>query len=355
MRQPPKLLLLTLVAMLTLSFAFAATANAKMVKKVDNFILFLDHSGSMGQAHAQTGKTKIDMALEVLGSMNKAVPDLGYKSAFFTFAPFKEQVKPGMYNKTAMSNAIGGVDTKFDIFGRRTPMGDDQANISPMVGDMMGKTALIMVTDGQSNIGSDPVMAAKEMRDKYGDNLCLHVVSVADKPEAKATIERIRSLFPCSVVADYASLAAAGAMDKYAMDVFYEEVAEAPAPKPEPTPAPVPVPMAKETITFSLNFGFDKAAVTDEMMPVLEQTKMILEEDSAASFVVAGHTDSTGPEAYNQKLSERRANAVKQWMINNGVPASRLEAKGYGETMPKYDNDNRAGRALNRRVEIQTK
>jgi len=165
MRQPPKLLLLTLVAMLTLSFAFAATANAKMVKKVDNFILFLDHSGSMGQAHAQTGKTKIDMALEVLGSMNKAVPDLGYKSAFFTFAPFKEQVKPGMYNKTAMSNAIGGVDTKFDIFGRRTPMGDDQANISPMVGDMMGKTALIMVTDGQSNIGSDPVMAAKEMRD----------------------------------------------------------------------------------------------------------------------------------------------------------------------------------------------
>ena len=88
--------------------------------------------------------------------------------------------------------------------------------------------------------------------------------------------------------------------------------------------------------------------------PVLEQAKMILEEGNA-DFEVAGHTDSTGAEAYNQGLSVRRADSVTNWMVANGVPASRLTAKGYGEMAPKYDNTTKEGRKLNRRVEILTK
>jgi OOP family OmpA-OmpF porin len=102
-------------------------------------------------------------------------------------------------------------------------------------------------------------------------------------------------------------------------------------------------------------FGFDKWAITDEMVPVLEQAKMILEEDSSVNFVVAGHTDSTGPEVYNQGLSERRAASVKNWLVKNGVSADRLETVGYGEAKPKYDNSTREGRKLNRRVELQSK
>lgn len=357
MKKKHNLTMITLIAVLALTFAFATTASAKKIKKVDNFILFLDHSGSMGMKNTETGKLKIDMAMDVLSAMNKAVPELDFTSAFFTFAPFKVQTEPGAYNKQKLASAIGGIDRDFDIYGRRTAMGDGTSNIGPVVGGMSGKTALIMFTDGQSNIGSDPLVAAKKLRAKYGDNLCLHVVSVADKPAAKELIEQLRAIFPCSVVADYTSLTAPGGMEKYAEDVFYEEVAEAPAPAPEPAPVPVPVPvpMAKETITFSLNFGFDKAAVTDEMIPVLEETLMTLEADPNAKFVVAGHTDSTGPEKYNQKLSERRANAVMNWLVEGGVDASRIDAMGYGETQPKYDNTTRDGRKLNRRVEIQSK
>jgi OOP family OmpA-OmpF porin len=82
---------------------------------------------------------------------------------------------------------------------------------------------------------------------------------------------------------------------------------------------------------------------------------MILQEEPGTDFVLSGHTDSTGPEEYNQKLSERRANSVKTWLIDNGIPASRLSATGYGETSPKYDNATREGRKLNRRVELQSK
>jgi len=359
MRLTRKLMLLTLIAALTLTFAYAPSASAKMVKKVDNFIIFLDHSGSMGMKYADTGKNKIDLALDLVNSMNEAIPDLDFTSGFYTFAPFNEEIGVGPYNKAAVTKALGGVSKDFAIFGRRTPMGDGQVHVDPVIGKMNGKTALIAITDGDSNTGSDPVQAAKMLREKYGDNLCVHIISLADTPAGQQTIDRIRAIFPCSVSADYASLMAPGAMTQYAKDVFYEDAPEPapmkaePAPKPEPAPAPVP--MAKETISFDLKFGFDKSAVTDDMTPVLEEILSILQEDPSAKFTVAGHTDSSGPEAYNQALSERRAASIVDWLTKNGVDASRLEAKGYGESMPKFDNSTVEGRKLNRRVELESK
>jgi OOP family OmpA-OmpF porin len=69
---------------------------------------------------------------------------------------------------------------------------------------------------------------------------------------------------------------------------------------------------------------------------------------------VEGHTDSVGPDAYNQKLSQRRADAVKQVLVNQyGVGGNRVQSKGYGETRPVADNATDAGRAVNRRVEAE--
>ncbi|QGY39998.1 OmpA family protein [Pseudodesulfovibrio cashew] len=350
MEQSRKLLLLTLLAVLTLTFSLAAPASAKMIKKADNFILFLDQSGSMAMHHKSLGKKKIDLAVETLQSMNKAIPDLDYTSGMFLFAPFEAKVQPGAYNKAAMASGIDSVGTEFAIFNRRTTLGNGLMDLDPVIAGLSGKTALIIFTDGNSNLGADPIAQAQALYSKYGDKLCIHVVSYADTPRGQMIIDEIRALSSCTVPADYASLMAAGAMDQYAKDVFYEEVADAPA----PAPAPV-VPMAKETITFSLHFGFDKYAITDEMIPVLEEAKAILDEDAKATFEVAGHTDSTGPEAYNQGLSERRANSVKTWLVKNGISADRLNAKGYGELSPKYDNATKEGRKLNRRVEILTK
>lgn len=345
MRQSKKLLLLTLVAIMTMSFAFAGTANAKMVKKIDNFIIFLDQSGSMAMTHATMGKKKIDLALDTIDAMVEVIPGLDYNSAMFMFAPFQAESQPMKYNKKTLDDAAAAINTKYEIYNRTTPMGNGLMDLDPVIAGLSGKTALIMFTDGDSNIGADPIAQAKALYAKYGDNLCIHIVSYADSARGQMIIDEIRALSSCTIVADGASLMAAGALDQYAKDVFYTEVAAAPAPV---------VPMAKETITFSLNFGFDKSDITDEMIPVLEQAKMILEE-GPANFEIAGHTDSTGPEAYNQGLSERRAASVQTWLIENGVSASRLTAVGFGEMAPKYDNTTKEGRKLNRRVEIQTK
>jgi OOP family OmpA-OmpF porin len=136
------------------------------------------------------------------------------------------------------------------------------------------------------------------------------------------------------------------------------------APKPAPAPAPVvvpppvvaqPAPAVREIITLNLLFDFDSAAIKEEMIPVLEQARQILQEDSATSFLVLGHTCNLGSDAYNQKLSERRAGAVKNWLVGNGIAAERLDAIGYGESRPKYDNSTEESRKLNRRVEIMTR
>ncbi|MDD3311357.1 OmpA family protein [Pseudodesulfovibrio sp.] len=349
MKLTSKTLLLTLAAMLTLSFALAAPASAKMVKKADNFIFFLDQSGSMAMKYNGNGDRKIDMALSTMKAMNQAIPALDYTAGMFLFAPFEAKAQPGAYNKAAMAKVIDGVATDFDIFNRKTPMGNGLMDLDPVLSGLSGKTALIIFTDGNSNIGADPVAQAKALYAKYGDKLCIHIVSYADVARGQMIIDQIRALSSCTVVADYASLAAAGAMDKYAKDVFYEEVADAPAPAPAPAPVAVP------SISFNLHFGFDKYQLTDEMIPVLEEAKAILDEYPNASFEVAGHTDSTGAEAYNQGLSERRAASVHDWLAAHGIDAKRLESKGYGELAPKYDNATREGRKLNRRVDILNK
>lgn len=354
MRQSRKFLLVTLAAVMALSFAFVATAHAKKVKRVDNIIVFLDQSGSMAMTHDTAGQKKIDMAIETINGMNKSVPaELDYTGAMYTFAPFKEIIAPKAFTSSAIPSEAGKLETEYEIFARRTPMGDDTMKIDPVLSSMSGRTVVVMFTDGESNVGSDPVASAQALRDKYGDNLCLQIVSVADSAEGEQTIEQIRSIFPCSVPASAESLAKAGAMDDYASKVFYKEEADEPMAKAAPVPAPTPA--AAEVVSFALNFGFDKYQITDEMIPVLEQAKMILEEDPNAMYEVAGHTDSTGTDAYNQGLSERRAASVVKWLTDNGISADRLEAKGYGESMPKYDNGTSEGRKLNRRVEIQTK
>ena len=344
-------LTMTLVSMaLVLSVALPVVASAEMVKKVDNFIVFMDQSGSMAYAKAEAGNQKFDQAVNAVTRFDQAAPELGYSSSLALFAPYKSVSSPTVYKTGSLGSAAAGVVPPFNTM---TPMGDGLSSVDSVLSKVSGKTALIVYTDGASNEGSDPVAAAKSLYGKYAGNLCIHVVSYADTAKGQQTVDAIRALSGCSVAADAKSLASDAAMAQFAKDVLYDEVQPKPMAKPAPKPAPVVV--AKEVVTFNLLFGFDKSAITDEMVPVLEQAKMILEEDASVDFVLSGHTDSTGPEAYNQGLSERRAASVKNWLVSNGVSASRLQTVGYGETRAKYDNGTKEGRKLNRRVELQSK
>jgi len=100
-------------------------------------------------------------------------------------------------------------------------------------------------------------------------------------------------------------------------------------------------------------FDFDKAVLKPQYKEDLKGAKEVFDLNPDLEVTVEGHTDSTGSDAYNQKLSERRANAVVKYLVNTvGVPADKLTAVGYGESRPVASNDTEEGRAKNRRVEF---
>ena len=101
-----------------------------------------------------------------------------------------------------------------------------------------------------------------------------------------------------------------------------------------------------------VEFGFDEATIDESSKVVLDVAAELLGECMQVDVSVQGHTDSTGPAEYNQGLSDRRADAVKQYLSGGGVDSRRLTAKGFGETQPVATNDTREGRARNRRVDL---
>jgi OOP family OmpA-OmpF porin len=110
---------------------------------------------------------------------------------------------------------------------------------------------------------------------------------------------------------------------------------------------------AQTIVLQNVNFEFNKATLTADSQSVLNDVATGLKSDPNMKVEIAGHTDSKGSDAYNQKLSQNRANSVKAYLVSQGVPATRLVAKGYGEKSPVATNDTDEGRAQNRRVEFR--
>jgi OOP family OmpA-OmpF porin len=102
-----------------------------------------------------------------------------------------------------------------------------------------------------------------------------------------------------------------------------------------------------------VNFDFDKSNIRPDARPVLDEAISVLKSEGGVAVIAEGHTDAKGTDTYNQKLSERRANAVKEYLVRGGIPTSRIRVVGYGESRPVASNDNEEGRAQNRRVELR--
>ncbi|MGL4319158.1 MAG: OmpA family protein [Pseudomonas sp.] len=126
-------------------------------------------------------------------------------------------------------------------------------------------------------------------------------------------------------------------------------------------PLPEPVAVVEEVVAaepvrveLDVKFDFDKAKVKEESFGDIKALADFMAQYPQTTTVVEGHTDSVGTDAYNQKLSERRADAVRDVLVNQyGLTADRVSAEGYGESKPVADNATADGRAINRRVEAE--
>jgi OOP family OmpA-OmpF porin len=129
----------------------------------------------------------------------------------------------------------------------------------------------------------------------------------------------------------------------------------APIAAPPPPPAPAPQPPAATKVTYAADafFDFDKSVLKPEGKAKLDDLIGKVKGINLEVIIAVGHTDSVGTDSYNQRLSVRRAEAVKAYLVSKGIEKNRVYTEGKGEKQPVADNKTAEGRAKNRRVEIE--
>lgn len=318
------------------AFAQGGQNTSNMIKKIDSFTFFVDQSGSMMQKQADTQRVKMDIAKEVLSRVNDRIPMLNYAGGLHTFAGFKEIQPVTPYNREMMGNSINKLKDDLDIFGRLTPMGNGIYALQPVVNNMARPAAIILVSDGASNIGIDPVAEAQAIY-AANPNVCFHIISLADTDKGKDILNQIAKLNNCTVMVDANELLVNdAAVDKFVADVFYTYG------------------VSEKIVLRSVQFEFDSDKITHASAAILDEVAGII-KNQTRNVQIDGHTCNIGTVAYNQGLSERRAASVKRYLESRGVPGSMMSTAGFGLKHPKYDNSTEEGRRLNRRAEIDFK
>jgi OOP family OmpA-OmpF porin len=127
------------------------------------------------------------------------------------------------------------------------------------------------------------------------------------------------------------------------------------APAPAPKPAAPPPPPAATKVTYAADafFDFNKSVLKPEGKAKLDDLAGKVKGINLEVIIAVGHTDSVGSDAYNQKLSVKRAEAVKAYLVSKGIEKNRVYTEGKGEKQPVADNKTKEGQAKNRRVEIE--
>lgn len=364
--------LVVLSMALVLLAASAAVAADKYVRKVDNFIFLVDTSGSMDDKYVDSKETKISLAKSILERINKMLPELGYNGGLNTAAPAMELKAVEPYQAAAYGAAIANIPTV--IGSRPTPLGVGLASLEPALKNMVGRNAVIIVSDGQENQGIETLAVASELSEKYG--VCFHTIGFADSVNGnQELLDKLTALKSCGVSTSAAQVADDAALENFVRAVFYDVAPVEIDPcsldddndgigncqdKCADTPndlavdadgCPIPV-----VVKLKVNFDYDKADVKPQYHQELADFAEFMKQYPGVFVEIDGHTDSDGSDAYNQKLSQRRANSVRTYLIQKlGMDSTQLAAIGFGESKPVASNATDAGKAENRRIEAVLK
>jgi OOP family OmpA-OmpF porin len=329
--------------------AYTEKEEVKVIPKIDNFILLFDQSGSMFLTQQGKVPSKAKVGRDIMAALNKRIPELGYKGSVTVFSPDKALIGPTAFNRSSFGKTIESMPETGRIFANRTPLGDAILGLDPLLSKSAGKTAVLIVSDGENNLGTDALQAARTMHGKYPD-VCFNSISLADSERGKTTLKSISQINDC-VYADGSKLSGdAAAIDRLARSIFYsvlvrevvvEEVVEVEA------VAVVPAMELK-----SVHFEFDKYTLTPTATMNLDENIEILSKHPDKKIVIQGNTDSTGTAEYNLTLSEQRAQAVYEYLRSKGIAPERMQTVGFGASRPVAENSTREGRALNRRSDL---
>lgn len=354
-------------------------SSGRYVQKADNFFVINDSSSSMAENYlgagypAQPAPTKLSVEKEILNRINLTLPDLKLTSSIrsFGFGPClswgftKLNQPPTSYSKSSFGS---GIDTLTCASGG-SPMDSGIEGTTKDLSTTTGNIAVLILSDGHE-LDSDPVAAVQSLKKRYGDRLCVYTVWVGNEEEiyGQAVLNQLADITGCGFGTTAERISNTVGMAKFVQSVFLKSSTPPAADCSTLDDDADGINNCNDKCPNTLKgahvnqfgcwvvdvkFDNDKSNIKPQYYPELDNAVSVIKQNPGVNIEVQGHTSNTGTTAYNQKLSERRALAVKDYLDRNTHASGTLTARGYGLTQPIDTNETEAGRANNRRVQLE--
>jgi OOP family OmpA-OmpF porin len=329
----------------------------EVVKVADNFIVLFDASGSMQDQYGYTGQKKIDLAKQIYEGRVARLPDLDWNAGLYLYTPWKSFYEMQPFNKEAFIEALdqlAAYQPSISYKNQPSPLGNAIKNLDPILAKVSGTTAVFIFSDGQYTLSQPkiwPVPAAKEIASKY--DVCFYIISSAQTPESEKLVKDLASVNTCSRVASFDAVLS---RPEYTIAALYMVRDR----------AIFETELISKVVGVELDnilFDYNKAYIRSEYQDELDALAKFLEGNPESYVVIEGFTDSTGDPKYNLDLSRRRAESVKNFLMQteifsageaniNAIAEKRLVTLWYRKDLPVASNDTAEGRQLNRRVRL---
>lgn len=299
-----------------------------------------------------------------------AQPDGSYQQGGVAFGGYDRQNEPlAVFDRSKSTGNASALEHLSD----GTPIDRVLGEVAKDLEGKRGEASIVIWTDG---LPTDPsgryleeqkvLDAASALASGYQGQVCIHTVQMSDDPAGADFLRKLSATTGCGSHRSSSSIMNVAALQNFEREVFFGgEPAVAAAPRDSDgdgvmddqdqcpgTPLGVTVDGRGCWVIPHLHFAFDSAKIEPQFYDELNEVAAVMKANPSAAGYIDGHTDSVGADAYNQGLSERRAQAVRDYLVQAGVPAASLEPRGFGEAKPAYSNETADGRASNRRVEL---
>jgi len=365
-------LLIAVFAATGLAFATSQQITDKLnsgnyVQKADNLLILFDRTGSMADQYGF--KRKLDIEKGLATQFNNTVPDVKLGAGLRELGEYNDvfdttTLDYGMsaYNRAALNNLIAKMSSPFG----NTPLDKAIRAAGDDLKAVQGRSALVIFSDGMDMDIMFVTAAATALKNKYGDRICIYTVQIGNDAEGAKILESVVKAGVCGAAVKGDAVANDPAMTAFMEKIFLAaKPPEPPKPVVKAPPPPVVVekkapaaaaPVVKkeavvETIKLNILFDTNKAVIKPQYKGELKKVADFMTKYPDLNATIEGHTDNVGKDAYNKKLSQRRADAVMNSLVKEyKIDKSRLKAVGYGESKPIASNDTAKGKHENRRV-----
>jgi len=329
----------------------------EVVKTADNFIVLFDASGSMQDMYKNTGMKKIDLAEAMFKGRAAQVPELDWNAGLYLYTPWKSFYEMQPFDKAKFGAAIDEMAAyKPSVMFRNqpTPLGTAIKNLDPILAKLSGKTAVFVFSDGQFTLSQPkvwPVPAARELASKY--DVSFDVISSAQTPKSQKLVNDLAGVNTSSRVVTFDAMLS---RPEYMTSAIY-------AVKDRAIMETQLISKVVGVELDSILFDYNKADIRPEYHDKLDALAKFLEKNPDTYALIEGFADSTGDSTYNLDLSRRRAESVKNYLMEkeifsaaeaniSAIAEKRLVMVWYGPVVPVGSNETAEGRQLNRRVRI---